>query len=651
MRQVLICLALFLTGCAVQRQVTLSTTPPDANLIVDGENRGRGPIVENFKFDSADDVHSVTAQRVGYADQTVRVGVDYQQPDLMISLKPRTRTLTFFADPMPAVISVDGKPLSADPVKQITVNLPFTVDAQNQWITHRVTADRPGWAEAAQVVHWTDPNPNYVMQLGPEQKALHITTTPPGAEISINDQSLGNSPVDQSVYPFPINPSTNQPVPVVVKAVLPGYEPVEVPIAWDNGQTDYHIDLLPHSKTVRIVTSPPGGQIVLDGVPVPTGAGGVATVKLIFPPTDAKGDLKTFAGVATRHPTDSQQWFPAPFTLAWDGGKSDYTIPLKEIMTRQVPMLRIATTHADGGWTVDLEQAQTLAMKQTSEPADSPQPTRVVNLPPGTMIGALAISPDGTEILYSTLSTSPDGPRGSLHMIKSDGTGLTDFSDNKSLDIMPTFTPDGSQIVFSSNRGGKRLSVWEMSAAGDPGITQLTSGEENDLWPAVDSDPRPRLFYQALVDNRADPRLFSTVIGAISRTDLGEGEQPRISPTGDAILFVSVNEKTGKRQIFRMSDKGGLPVGLTGDMNHDEFDPVWSKDGRRIAFVSDRGRATDAKNNYDIWILDAAHPQRLTQVTRNGSWDDSPCWDSTGKAIYFRSNRGGQWGIWRIDVK
>lgn len=270
-------------------------------------------------------------------------------------------------------------------------------------------------------------------------------------------------------------------------------------------------------------------------------------------------------------------------------------------------------------------------MKDTAEPAKSPQPTRVVNLPPDTMVGSLAISPDGSELLYSSLSLASDGPRGSLHMVKTDGTGSTDFGDTKTFDIMPAFTPDGSQIVFSSNRGGKRMSIWEMSTAGDPGITQLTSGEENDLWPTIDSDPKPRLFYQALIDTRSDPRLFSTVIGAISRTDLGQGAEPRISPTGDAILFVGVNEKTGQRQIFRMSDKGGPPVSLTGDANHDEFDPVWSKDGRKIAFVSNRGSTPDAKNNYDIWVLDAAHPQQLTQITSNGSWDDSPAWTPPAK--------------------
>ena len=37
-----------------------------------------------------------------------------------------------------------------------------------------------------------------------------------------------------------------------------------------------------------------------------------------------------------------------------------------------------------------------------------------------------------------------------------------------------------------------------------------------------------------------------------------------------------------------------------------------------------------------------------TQLTTNGSLDDCPCWDRKGEYIYFRSNRGGVWNIWRF---
>ena len=55
--------------------------------------------------------------------------------------------------------------------------------------------------------------------------------------------------------------------------------------------------------------------------------------------------------------------------------------------------------------------------------------------------------------------------------------------------------------------------------------------------------------------------------------------------------------------------------------------------------------------NYDIWVLDPAHPERPLRITSNASWDDCPAWDPGGAVLYFRSNRGGEWGIWKINLK
>ena len=52
--------------------------------------------------------------------------------------------------------------------------------------------------------------------------------------------------------------------------------------------------------------------------------------------------------------------------------------------------------------------------------------------------------------------------------------------------------------------------------------------------------------------------------------------------------------------------------------------------------------------NNDIWIMRADGSQK-TQLTTNGSDDVGPCWDRAGKFIYFLSNRGDAWNIWRFE--
>jgi TolB protein len=142
-------------------------------------------------------------------------------------------------------------------------------------------------------------------------------------------------------------------------------------------------------------------------------------------------------------------------------------------------------------------------------------------------------------------------------------------------------------------------------------------------------------------------------LGTTLRTDLTQpgGMQPRVSPTADSVLFTIVNAKTLKREIFKMSDRGGAAINLTASPETENFDPTWSADGGKIAFVSDRDVDSDGHHNYDINILELAHPDKPKRVTTNGSWDDSPVWSPDGKYVYFRSNRGGTWGIWRVTVK
>ena len=267
-------------------------------------------------------------------------------------------------------------------------------------------------------------------------------------------------------------------------------------------------------------------------------------------------------------------------------------------------------------------------MKDVTEgPAVEP-PVRITDLAKGNVIDTLTISPDGQLLLFAVLI---DGGkhrlRSQMEIVRADGTGqATMIGDGKTLDITPSFSPDGADF-FSSNRGGRHMSIWQLATNGEGGVTQLTNGDTTDLWPNVDSDPKPRLYYEAMVDSRPDPRLYMTQLGTTLRTDLTQtgGTQPRVSPKADSVLFTLVNEKTGKREIYKMSDHGGGAVNLTNNPDFDYFDPVWSKDGNKIAFVSDRMADPDGRHNYDIYTLDLLHPDKPTRVTTNGSWDDNPC--------------------------
>lgn len=88
---------------------------------------------------------------------------------------------------------------------------------------------------------------------------------------------------------------------------------------------------------------------------------------------------------------------------------------------------------------------------------------------------------------------------------------------------------------------------------------------------------------------------------SISQTDALWMRYPAISPDGKEIVF------SYKGDLYKVSSNGGQATPLTMHEAHD-YMPVWSHDGKQIAFASDRF------GNFDVFVMDAngGEPKRLT---------------------------------------
>ena len=128
-----------------------------------------------------------------------------------------------------------------------------------------------------------------------------------------------------------------------------------------------------------------------------------------------------------------------------------------------------------------------------------------------------------------------------------------------------------------------------------------------------------------------------------SATALTDGEfndsAPIWSPEGLRIAFVS--ERDENQEIYAMNMDGSNPVNLT---NHeaDDWTPAWSPDGTELAFSSMRD------GNWEIYVMwsDGADPIRLTDDPES---DFAPTWSPDGKSIAFASKRDGDWDIYVMD--
>jgi len=117
-----------------------------------------------------------------------------------------------------------------------------------------------------------------------------------------------------------------------------------------------------------------------------------------------------------------------------------------------------------------------------------------------------------------------------------------------------------------------------------------------------------------------------------------DDEFPVYSKDGKAIAFYS--DESGDREVYVADSDGKNPRRLTNSPGIDE-DPDWSPDGKRLAFRSEREKGS----NIYLMNADGSKQSRLTSGTSTKS---VPRWAPQGDKILFSTN--DHWPGWDIDM-
>jgi eukaryotic-like serine/threonine-protein kinase len=116
----------------------------------------------------------------------------------------------------------------------------------------------------------------------------------------------------------------------------------------------------------------------------------------------------------------------------------------------------------------------------------------------------------------------------------------------------------------------------------------------------------------------------------------GDISQPRLSAQSDRVAFTRPDAQNGNRDVWTMSVARGAPTRLTVDPSND-WHAVWSSDGKRIAFSSDRDGAVErlfVKPSNDAGGADSA------MGTATGSlsdWSRDDRWIAFGQPVSIMS--------------
>ncbi|MEX1357261.1 MAG: hypothetical protein WD981_01420 [Gaiellaceae bacterium] len=134
-----------------------------------------------------------------------------------------------------------------------------------------------------------------------------------------------------------------------------------------------------------------------------------------------------------------------------------------------------------------------------------------------------------------------------------------------------------------------------------------------------------------------------TQIRNLTRDALRRNGDPVYSPDGRRIAFqAGANREGATSNIYVMNADGSGQQRVTNDpTTSNDSHPSWSPDGSLIAF----DRRNDQLQRTEIWAVqpDGSRERRLSASTGN---DASPSWSPDGTRIAFSSTRDGNWEIY-----
>jgi TolB protein len=227
-----------------------------------------------------------------------------------------------------------------------------------------------------------------------------------------------------------------------------------------------------------------------------------------------------------------------------------------------------------------------------------------------------------------------------VYMMDYDGHNVVQLTNDKSIDLSPSWSPNTTQIAYVSyKRGNPDLYVVDVQSRTTKCIASFAGQNTAPAWSpdgryiaATLSKDGNGEIYLIPADGNGSPRRLTF--------DRGIDTSPCWSPSGNQIAFVS--DRSGHPQIYIMDAIGSNLRRLTYEGNYNAS-PNWSPRGDFISYVTLQG------NELNLCIVQV-DGQGLRQLTTGFGNCENPSWSPDGRHLVFSSNRNGDEQMYAIRV-
>ena len=268
----------------------------------------------------------------------------------------------------------------------------------------------------------------------------------------------------------------------------------------------------------------------------------------------------------------------------------------------------------------------------------------------------LATNPlEGKIVFYSGRDGAAE-----IYTMNADGTNPTRVTDDPTKAAFPSWSPNGRQIVFMSDRDSQVVTdsnIWVIDTDGG-NLRQLTHHPDRDGFPDWSPDGNQIAFDSDRESKEGEwPKTEIYVMSTDGKdvkpvTDLGFASRPRWSPDGEWILFEGIIDEG--RQIFAIRPDG-TDLWIVSEPRPETgmFLGGWSPDGKQILYKGTIG----GKVQNSFVVIAILDPIGWSKVKKR---EEVPVpkmqgvttvsFGADGKSILFAGRLFGSWNIYRFRL-